>query len=113
MENRVFKLLYREKKPLSVYMISKKLHVAVSSARYVVKKMVDRGVVVEFREKNRLYGLHPMFFDKKFWDDIVQHLRCVMETVVLHQKKEEYVEWSNCVDVAYVLKIFVDVLSKK
>ena len=112
MDKKIFKLLYKTRRPLSAYRVAKKMKIATSSARYFLKKMCKAGVVVEFRVNNvKLYGLHPLFFDDRFWKNFINRLKDVMSLFYLYQKNMDE-EFAKDFDIEYALKLLVDVLKK-
>jgi len=108
-ETRIFKLLHRERDALTYYAIAKKLKIPLSTARYFTKRMAKSGVLVEIEDgKKKLYGLHPVFFNKGFWDNFIANLEGAMKTISHYTLNYEY----NSIDLEYTLKLLIGVLKK-
>lgn len=113
MDTRIFRLLYGTKEPLTCYRIGKSLKVAQSSVRHCLNKLVKAGAVVSFKEANKtLYGVHPVFYDEEFWTSCISGLKDVMMLFVTFQRKDKYCEFGDGADVAYVLKLLMEILNK-
>lgn len=112
-DEKIFKVLYQSKEPLTAYMIAKKLKMPISSVRYTLNKMCSKGVIISFKDKKTTYGLHPIFFNKKFWNEYICKLQEIMKMFVRCQSNEEYKELSKVeFDTIYMLQLLIRVLTK-
>jgi len=113
LDEKIFKLLYKSKEPLTAYMIAKKLKMPLSSVRHTLNKMCSKGVIISFKNKKTVYGLHPIFFNKNFWNDYIGKLQEVMRIFIRCQNKKEYKELSETeFDTIYMLQLLIRILTK-
>ena len=108
-EQRIFKYLFDRKDAFTAYAIAKDLKLQISSTKYFLEKMYQNGVVVKIKNKKNLYGLHPIFYNEDFWNEVIEKLKETMKIFT----KFEYEEFKPDFNIAYALKLLVDVLSCK
>jgi len=74
--------------------------------------MVDKGIVIPIKDRNRtVYGLHPIFYNDKFWEEYIDKLRNTMMVFIKCMDTDEYIEFkTGGIDPSYILKLLVEIL---
>jgi predicted DNA-binding transcriptional regulator len=106
---KIFRVLYRKKKPMTAYKISKEAKISTRESYEIARYLAKQGILLQFNTcKTTSYALNPTFYSKDFWKDYIQILEKPMKKIYEVLKIEDTEP-----DPTYLLPLLVRVLSQK